>query len=121
MEPMTLQLSYVLMGIVLNLMSLRHFRMTGNFYTPTRPVSGLAIMVVYGMAVFLPVLVGPWPFRVAMIVLIAILLFAGVLKHLVAPDPKQYASSRLRWLAVVINCYGIVVSVFALTVSFMGR
>ena len=92
-----LQLSYVLVGMAMNLMSLRHHNRTGRYYTPTRPVVGLA-----------------------MIVFVLVLAVGGVLKHLVTGNTGQYASLITRWSAVIINAYGVVLCLFAVTLSFLN-
>ncbi|TGN40451.1 hypothetical protein [Marinobacter confluentis] len=114
----TLQFSYVLLGIIMNLMSLLHFRATGTYYTPTRPGAGIAAMATYGICALLSMLDSQWPFRITMTVLMVILAGGGVIKHLATGSPGQYASTGTRWLAVLINGYGVVVTAFVLTVSF---
>lgn len=120
MELMALQFSYVLLGVMMNLMSLRHYRNTGKYYTPTRPGAGLVIMALYGLSLLLGLLESQWPFRLAMTVFVVILAAGGVIKHMVTGSSGQYASPGTRWTAVVINAYGVVLSVLALTASFVS-
>lgn len=115
----TLQFSYVLLGIIMNLMSLRHAKINGSYYTPTRPAAGIAVMLLYGMSTLLAGLESQWLFRLAMGLFLIILAGGGVITHLAMARPDQYASGATRWVAVIINSYGVVLTVFALTVSFM--
>lgn len=109
-----LQVSYVVLGVLMNLMSLRHRRKTGHYYTPTSPSAGLATMGLYALCLPLRFLDSQLPFKITMVIFVIVLGTSGVLKHLVSKTPERYASPRSRWAAIAVNIYGVSLSAFSL-------
>ncbi|WP_447590848.1 hypothetical protein [Aquipseudomonas campi] len=114
MSLMLLQLSYAVLGGIMNIMSLLHYRNTARYYTPTGPVSGLMMMAMYALCVPLQRLEWQLPFQVMMVIFVVLLGAGGVLKHLVHRPTTDYASATARWAAIMINGYGVALSVYAL-------
>jgi hypothetical protein len=114
MTLISLQVSYVVLGVLMNLMSLWHHRKTGHYYTPTLPSAGLATMGLYALCLPLRFLDYQLPFKITMAIFVIVLGTGGVLKHLVSGSTQRYASPRSRWAAIAINIYGVGLSAFAL-------
>lgn len=115
MTLIILQVSYVVLGVLMNLMSLWHHRKTGRYFTPTRPGTGLATMGLYALCLPMRFLDSQLPFQITMVIFVVVLGTGGVLKHFVSQTSQRYASPRSRWTAVIINIYGVGLSAFALS------
>lgn len=94
----------------MNGMSLLHHRRTGHYCTPTRPVSGLALMLLYSLCVPLQLTEYRLLYQGLMITFILVLSAGGVVKHLMATGRTGYASASARWAAITINCYGVLLT-----------
>jgi len=101
----------------MNFMSLRHYRSAGKYYTPTRPESGLIMMLLYSLCVPLQLLNNQAIYQVTMVAFVGVLITGGVLKHLTNTGQDGYASEFARWSAVVINCYGVLISTYSLAMG----
>ncbi len=93
---MSLQFSYAFLGGAMNYMSLLHFRRKGRYYTPTSPITGIALMVIF-------------------VILISL---GGGLKHLLAVNSESYLSESTRWSALAINIYGVCLSTYSIVRIF---
>lgn len=71
-------------------------------------------MMAYALALPLNYLEWRLPFQVSMVVFVLILGAGGVFKHLVAVDGSRYSSQIARWSAIVVNSFGVVVSIYAI-------
>lgn len=108
-----LLMGYVALGVLSNLLSLRHARRTGRRLTPVNPVAGLAAMLAYCLAAALH-LAGQPPGTWLLAALLLLIAYAGVCRHLLAGDPQAYTSPISRWSAIAINAFGVGIGLAAL-------
>lgn len=97
----------------MNAMSLLSYKRTGRYYTPTKPVTGLCMMLAYALSLLLGLLESQVPFRIAMAAFVMPLFTRGVLIHLTARDRSGYSTATAKWSAIAINLYGVAITTFA--------
>lgn len=114
MAWMLLQVLYVTLGLVMNLMSLRHHKKTGQLHTPTSPAVGIGMMLLYALCLPLAFLQWRLPFQIAMVLFALLIGAGGVLRHLISTGSERYSSDEARWAAIGINSFGVTMSVYAI-------
>lgn len=112
-----LQVSYASLGVIMNLMSLLHYRNTGRYLTATPPLAGLIFMISYAACLLLYYLGNPLFYQCVMFIFLVLITVSGILKHLFAKDKSAYWSEKNRWHAIFINTYGVVLTFAALVIS----
>lgn len=119
-QLLKLQLIYVFLGILFNLISYYLILVNDEALTPTKPIMGLLAMLVY--ASFL--LTGYYKkilwYRALMSVSILIFGFSGVVKHIVSfnQEPELYYSIYAMFVAVGINTFGVMLNLVSVFKKF---
>lgn len=115
---MSLQFSYAFLGGAMNYMSLLHFRRKGRYYTPTSPITGIVMMILYALCVPLQLIANQAPYQALMVIFVILISLGGGLKHLLAVNSESYLSESTRWSALAINIYGVCLSTYSIVRIF---
>lgn len=111
---LTLQILYVALGLIANLMSLVHHLRTGRTLTPVDPRGGLLTMALF--AVCVAALHDQIPGADAgLMALLLVIGYGGIYRHLTG-SANEYASAASRWSAIAINSFGVLVTAATLIV-----
>lgn len=115
-----LQLVYVLLGVLFNLVSYYLILENHKALTPTQPLLGILAMLVYMsflLTGFYKKIV--W-YRVLMTVSILIFGYTGIIKHIItfSQEPDLYYSFYAVLLAVGINLFGFLLNLIAVFKKF---
>lgn len=111
---LALQILYVALGLMVNLMSLVHRLRTGMTLTPVDPRGGLLTMALYAVCVASRHAQVPGA-DAALVALLLVIGYGGVYRHL-RGSADEYASAASRWSAIAINSFGVLVTAATLTV-----
>lgn len=109
-----LQILYVALGLIANLMSLVHRLRTGNTLTPVDPRGGLLTMTLYSGCVALRHDQVPGA-EVTLATMLLLIGYGGVYRHL-RGSTNEYANAASRWSAIAINSFGVLVTAATLIV-----
>ncbi|KAL0232706.1 hypothetical protein GEMRC1_011453 [Eukaryota sp. GEM-RC1] len=111
-----LQFFYASLGISYNLVSLILQQSGADPLSATSAVSGIAAMIVYLLFLIPGVLKLRSLYRALMAVATVVLGYGGVITHLMNINDLQLYSSIAAWIiAIVINLFGLILNVTALS------
>lgn len=115
-----LQLIYVLLGMLFNLVSYYLILENHTALTPTQPLMGLLAMLVYACFLLAGVYKKIVWYRVLMTVSILIFGYSGIIKHVItfSQEPDLYYSFYAVLLAVGINLFGFLLNLIAVFKKF---
>jgi hypothetical protein len=115
-----LQGIYCLLGITYNGVSQCLVTMGERPLTPTTPVLGIIVMMVYGLFLIPGYRKAVIPYRTLMGIAVIILGYGGVVTHIinVLSRPALYSSLAAWAVAVVINLFGLALNVIAVSGKF---
>lgn len=104
--------AYILMALVSNIVSQIFSDVIGTKLTPTDPPYGILFMVNLLILAETRALVNTtmWLAIIGSILLLTVRF--GIVRHLVGYDSKEYYANWSRYLAIAINCFGVVAIVF---------
>jgi len=112
-----LQVTYFILGILYNGVSLYLISQGGKGLAPTQPVMGTISMIVYALFLIPGYMKKITLYRILMGVAILVLGYGGVVTHIINifTQPQLY-SSIVSWaLAVGINLFGLVLNTIAVS------
>jgi len=115
-----LQSVYCLLGITYNGVSQYLVTMGGRPLTPTPPVLGITVMMVYGLFLIPGYRRAVITYRTLMGIAVIVLGYGGVVTHIinVLSIPAFYRSLAAWAVAVVINLFGLALNVIAVSGKF---
>jgi hypothetical protein len=118
-QLLKLQLVYVVLGLGYNSISLLRLYGGNKPLSATSPLSGIFIMLVYGLFLLTGYFGYDKVYRLLMALAFLILGYGGVLAHLQnAANLSLYASTGAWVLAIAINLYGALLNLTALAGRF---
>jgi len=110
-----LQWLYCFLGILFNLVSWAVLSKSGKPLTPTAPLSGLAVMAIYGLFLVAGQFKQISLYRTLMVVAILILGYGGIFNHFKLLNQAQelYHSLWVGLIAIAINAFGLILNSLA--------
>lgn len=115
-----LQLAYVLLGLLFNLINYYLLIKNNRQLTPTQPNLGILAMLIYASFLITGYYKKIIWYRVLMAISILIFGYSGILKHIInfSQEPELYYSFFVLIIAVVINVFGLFLNLLAVLKNF---
>ncbi len=108
------QIVYLLLGLGYNVMSLMMKRRSGRPLSFTNPVTGILVMLLFGLFLIPGFLSSYQAYRILMGISAIALGYSGVIVHLRNYRKLNLYDSTTAWiLAVLINLFGVVLNLMA--------
>lgn len=113
---LSLQLGYMFLGMLYNIVSIILLNTTGRTLSSTSPVIGIITMFAYGVLLLSGCLNDKMLYRLLMGTAMVVLGYSGVFLHLNNYSSPNLYYSNAAWLfAVLINVYGALLNFIAVS------
>lgn len=114
-----LQVLYLALGLGYNLISLIFYYSVGKALSDTSPLLGAVSLLIYGLFLLVGFLGKQQAYRLLMLVALMVLGYGGVVSHILNYSNLELYYSAAAWLsAILINLYGAVLNLLAVTGRF---
>lgn len=115
-----LQTAYCLLGLTYNGVSYCISAMGMQSLTPTSPVLGVIVMMIHGIFLLPGYRRAVMPYRIVMGISVIVLGYGGVVTHIlnIFAQPALYSSLAAWAVAVIINLFGLVLNLIAVSGKF---
>ena len=112
---LSLQLSYSILGILFNIVSWSLLLSSGKSLTPTDPLLGIIVMLVYAGFLLAGKMKRIVLYRILMLVALIVFGYSGILKHVLVlnKSPELYYTLGVGIIAICINLFGVGLNAYA--------
>ncbi|WML36363.1 hypothetical protein [Clostridium sp. OS1-26] len=111
---LNLQLSYLILGILYNILSFYMKAYRGRALSFTSSLSGIIAMLTYGLCLTTGFLQYHNVYRFLMGISVIILGYSGIIVHILNYSKPNLYYSRRAWIfAILINLFGVVLNLIA--------